>query len=983
MVSSWYYLLMKIFKDSFASPIGAETKAADPHRELENIREQVLENVGGVENAQNLDSSSQEVLPRKVIAEKIQTYANTPADTVLAPHYAITEKEVEAITLDLSPEPHDKKIEELVGILLDKGIKNALSVVKKMNDPHILDDFHRFLVQFIASGHSISDLRDDSELWKDLHMALFEVSLPDIGEEDRNKSLKELVSGMEQFYLAMLSVVEDSERGTGRGWFSIEIANANGSNEFIFYVALPAHRRGLFEKQVLAIFKGAQVKEHKDDYNIFNEGGATVGSSARLVEHPLYPLKSYESFTLDPLAAILNSFSKIDQNGEGAAIQIIVGGKKNEFADRSKKALEKIRKGKKIKEALADIDGGVARDFSKALGDFFKSKEKIDKEKEDEIKRAGAVDSMAMDLFNRKLRSPLVSVNMRILASSTSKVDALHMLGDIESSFNQFEEGGGNRIEWKKIEGSDLFALAERFSLRSYTEKEEMILSVEELTSCLHFPATKVFHSAPQLKQSQSGTAPAPLDVPSASIQNVGTLLGVNKHRGDERKIYIMPEDRMRHFYVIGQTGTGKTTMLKNMIMQDINAGHGVCFIDPHGSDVMDILANIPANRYEDVIYFDPAAIDRPMALNMLEYDVSHPEQKTFVVNEMFNIFKKLYGAVPESMGPMFEQYFRNATMLVIEDPESGCTLLDVSRVMSNKAFRDLKISRCKNPIVVQFWKEIAEKAGGEASLANVVPYITSKFDVFLANEIMRPIVAQEKSAFNMREVMDSKKILLVNLSKGRLGDINSHLIGLILVGKILMAALSRVDSFGKGMSDFYLYLDEFQNITTDSIATILSEARKYRLSLNIAHQFIAQLDDSIKNAVFGNVGSMAVYRVGTEDAEFLVKQLAPVFTESDIVNINNFNAYVRMLSGGKPVRPFSIETMPPSKGRPEQVEKLKELSFLKFGRPRGEVEAEIMKKYKKPEPVAVPVSATATSTPKAPLPDMNSNSVGADQVKK
>lgn len=969
---------------------------SDPHRELEQIRDNVLNKVAESPNsraAAKLEQhpgetevdygadavvNSTEILPKTLIKETVREYAAAGAREVLAPHYAITEQEAQAITLELSPEPHDRKIEELVTILLDKGIKNTLTVVEKLNDPHLMDDFHRFLVQFIASGHTISDLRENTDLWKTLHMALFEVSLPEVAEADKDKKLKELVSGMEQFYLAMLSIVESlDEVGTGGGifgafgggrgkqsrglgmgtpgWFSIEIANANGSEEFVFYVALPAVRRELFEKQVLAIFHGSHIKEHKDDYNIFNEGGVTVGSYAELDKHALYPLKTYEAFDIDPLGAILNSFSKIDRDGEGAALQIVVGGRRNEFSERCKKALEKIRKGKKVKEALEETEDSVVKDFTHAVTGLFKTKEKIDKEKEDESKRSGALDTAMIELFNRKLKSPFVGVNMRIIASAASADEAMGILSDLESSFNQFEEGSGNRIKWVKVGGNSglsgavgagrgdeaLRALTERFSLRSYVEKEEVALNIEELTSCAHFPATKVFRAAPQLKQSKSGTAPAPLEVPAQ-----GTLLGINKHRGEDKNIYISPEDRMRHFYVIGQTGTGKTTLLKNMIVQDIQAGNGVCFIDPHGSDVMEILANVPPSRYQDVIYFDPASVDRPMALNMLEYDRAHPEQKTFVVNEMFSIFQKLYGAVPESMGPMFEQYFRNATMLVIEDPESGCTLLDVSRVMSNKAFRDMKISKCKNPVVVQFWKEIAEKAGGEASLANVVPYITSKFDVFLSNEIMRPIIAQEKSAFNMRDVMDGRKILLVNLSKGRLGDINSHLIGLILVGKILMAALSRVDSFGKNMADFFLYLDEFQNITTDSIATILSEARKYRLSLNIAHQFIAQLDDKIKNSVFGNVGSMAIYRVGTEDAEFLVKQLAPVFTAQDIVNINNFNAYVRLLAGGRPARPFSMETMPPNKGNVGQVDKLRELSSLMFGRPRPEVEAEIMAKY-------------------------------------
>ncbi|OHB13175.1 MAG: hypothetical protein A3G99_00250 [Candidatus Zambryskibacteria bacterium RIFCSPLOWO2_12_FULL_39_23] len=427
-----------------------------------------------------------------------------------------------------------------------------------------------------------------------------------------------------------------------------------------------------------------------------------------------------------------------------------------------------------------------------------------------------------------------------------------------------------------------------------------------------------------------------------------GTLLGVNSYRNVETPIYMQDEDRLRHLYTIGQTGTGKSTLLKSMIIQDISRGNGVCFIDPHGSDVLDILSNIPENRFQDVIYFDPSYTERPMALNMLEYDRSHPEQKTFVVNELFSIFQKLYGKVPEALGPMFEQYFRNATMLVIEDPDTGCTLLDVSRVMTNKAFRQQKLSNCKNPIVVQFWTEVAEKAGGEASLANIVPYITSKFDVFLANDIMRPIIAQEKSSFDFRKIMDEKKILLVNLSKGRLGDINANLIGLILVGKILMAALSRVDAAGTNIPPFYLYIDEFQNITTNSIATILSEARKYKLSLNIAHQFIAQLEENIKDAVFGNVGSLAVFRVGAEDAEYLEKQFSPVFTAKDIMNIDNFNAYMKMLVGGKPVKAFNVRVSNSPKGNPEVVEKLKQLSYTTYGGDRQAIEGEILRKYKK-----------------------------------
>ncbi len=272
--------------------------------------------------------------------------------------------------------------------------------------------------------------------------------------------------------------------------------------------------------------------------------------------------------------------------------------------------------------------------------------------------------------------------------------------------------------------------------------------------------------------------------------------------------------------------------------------------------------------------------------------------------------------------------------------------MLEITRVLADKEFRNLKLTRCQNPIIKQFWLS-AEQTTGDQSLANFVPYISSKFDNFISNDIMRPVVLQQNSVFNFRKIMDEKKILLVNLSKGRLGDINANLIGLVLVGKIQMAALSRVDMFGKPMNDFYLYIDEFQNVTTDSIASILSEARKYRLSLNIAHQYITQLGENIKNAVFGNVGSMAVFRVGTEDATFLEPKFKPIFTAQDIIKLDNYNAYVNMLVNGQPTKPFNIQTLAPEKGNPDIVDTLKELSYVKYGRDRAEVEAEIMGKYK------------------------------------
>lgn len=429
--------------------------------------------------------------------------------------------------------------------------------------------------------------------------------------------------------------------------------------------------------------------------------------------------------------------------------------------------------------------------------------------------------------------------------------------------------------------------------------------------------------------------------------ENRGVLLGINHHQGTETPVYLKPIDRMRHMYVVGQTGTGKTTILKNMIVQDIKNGEGCCFIDPHGSDVEDILANIPVERMDDVIYFDTTNMNNPMGLNMLEYDLNYPEQKSFVIDELLGIFKKLYSDVPESMGPAFEQYFRNATALVIEDPESGNTMVEISRVLSDEDFRNMKLARSKNMIINQFWEKIATQAGGDASLENIVPYITNKFDVFLSNDYIRPIIAQEKSAFNFRDAMDNKKILLVNLAKGKIGDLNANLIGMIIVGKFLAAALSRVDSLHKNLAPFYLYMDEFQNITTNSISQILSEARKYKLSLNIAHQYIKQIDEKIKDAVFGNVGSLAVFRVGQEDAEVLEPNFKPTFSATDIANIPNRNAYLRLLVDGEPQKPFNISTLKPDEGNSQIAEQIKKLSTQKYGGDREKIEAQIQEKFK------------------------------------
>ncbi len=966
------------------SPSPESKRLETPEQELAYLRERLAAKEKEIANMHQ--EAGREVpvehVKEAAFKETIGDYRSTPKDQILHKDFALSQEKSEAIVLELSPEEHDQKIAELLGIVQTHGIKNALDLVEKMNNPHVERDFERFLVQYLKAGFPALGMSEKAPEFKALHMTLYEVTLPEKTDEGKERALKEVISSMEQFYSGMMSAGGSQAEDIGTGYFSIELAVANHSDDFAFHVAVHDSKKSLFEKQMLAIFHNAKIFEKKDDYNIFNEAGVAAASYALYKRDPVWPIKTYDHFDHDPLNVILNSFSKIKTHGEGAAIQIIIKPAGDSPTKRFKKILEDIMKGDSPSRAIENNAVGFAKHVNslvKGISSIVAPQSKEEKEKAKEKKREAAqrVDKMVVDAIQEKISSPATAVNIRIITSGENMDVAEQILGDIESSFNQFENTSGNRLTFERVRKGELRSLIHDYSFRLFNEKIKVVPNIKELTSLIHFPAT-VLKSSPHLKVAKAGTAPAPLDLARPAETSTGTttkvgqenagnksagyvLLGVNRDRNTETKVFMSSEDRLRHFYVIGQTGTGKTTLLKNMIAQDIQNGEGVCMIDPHGSDIQDILSMIPKSRYEDVIYFDPSHTERPMALNMLEYDRRFPEQKTFVVNEMLSIFNKLFD-MKTAGGPMFEQYFRNAVLLVMEDPDTGNTLLDVSRVLSNKVYRELKLSHCKNPIVIQFWKEVADKAGGEASLANVVPYITSKFDVFLSNDIMRPIIAQENSSLNFREIMDTKKILLVNLSKGRLGDINANLIGLILVGKMLMAALSRVDIVGKNdeqgkpisLPHFYLYIDEFQNVTTNSISTILSEARKYKLALTVAHQFIAQLEEGIRDSVFGNVGSIAAFRVGAEDAEYLEKQFSPVFTAKDIMSIDNRNAYLKILSNGRPVKPFNIETLPPPQGDRTVVENIKELSYLKYGKDRVIVEEAIMQKYitKKDNPI-------------------------------
>ncbi|MBW2135863.1 MAG: TraM recognition domain-containing protein, partial [Deltaproteobacteria bacterium] len=415
---------------------------------------------------------------------------------------------------------------------------------------------------------------------------------------------------------------------------------------------------------------------------------------------------------------------------------------------------------------------------------------------------------------------------------------------------------------------------------------------------------------------------PAPSDLPT-----LGLLLGEHCHLNRNRQVFFQPQDRRRHTYVVGKTGTGKSTLFLQMILQDIASGQALGIIDPHGELIEEVISCIPAHRVRDVVYVDPQDYEHPVGLNLLDYRTGF--EKDFCVNYLIEVFDLLYD-LKQTGGPIFEMYMRNALQLLLDQPEPFVpTVLDVPRVFQDRDFRQELLEKCTNVYVRNFWEKEASSAERDLSLENVTPYITSKLCRFVYNDLIRSIIGQRHTTINFRDVMNNNKILLVDLCKGLLGDTNSHFLGMLLVGKIFTAALSRTDVKDKSsLRDFYLYVDEFHNLATPTFISILSEARKYQLSLILTNQYIAQLKDYIINGIFGNIGTLISFRVGAGDAELLHKEFSLVISENDLVGLPNFHTYVKLLIDGNVSAPFNMRTLlPPKSLRPEAQEKIRQLS--------------------------------------------------------
>jgi hypothetical protein len=750
------------------------------------------------------------------------------------------------------------------------------------------------------------------------------------GELERTKSLQEIqedIAVAETLFATIGGLKADRSIGSwfvGReDDFSFEIVLNEGL--ISFFVAVPERLRDFITQQIQALYPHAQV-EDVADYNVFEPQGVIAGAYLAFKRHHLFPIKTYRKIESDPLNALTNALAKVEK-GSGAAVQFLVRSAKREWRGRGLRVAREMSKGKSAGQALASTG---------LIGRFASSGKKKDEAGREERTALSPGEQDLQKGIQDKASKAGLDVNIRVVVSAPDAGRASQVLSNITNTFSQFNlyEFGNSFVKAAPVFRSRLIR---EFIYRVFDEKYRTVVSADEMASLFHFPLPST--ETPNIRWLMARKAPPPVNLP-----NEGLTLGKVEYRGEEAIARIRRDDRRRHIYIIGKSGSGKSVLIENMALQDIKAGEGVCVVDPHGDLVEHILEQMPRERLDDVIVFDPSDTERPMGLNMLE--VEKEEHKDFAVQEMIAIFYKLFP--PEMIGPMFEHNMRNVMLTLMADPAESGTVAEIPRMFSDPDFQKHWVAKVKDPVVRAFWeKEMAKTSDFHKS--EMLGYLISKVGRFVENEMMRNIIGQRRSSFNFREVMDKRKILLVNLAKGRTGEVNANLLGLIIVSKLQMAAMGRADLPESERHDFYLYIDEFQNFITDSIATILSEARKYRLCLNIAHQYMGQLvqgaDTKIRDAVLGNVGTMMLFRIGIEDAEVLEKEFAPTFSAYDLINVPQYTAYVKLLIENTAAKPFNMKTYPPEKGDPKLAAAIKQLSRLRFGRDKFLVEAEIMER--------------------------------------
>lgn len=801
-------------------------------------------------------------------------------------------------------------------------------------------------------------LRRAKGIERGLKMVPLLIHLPPPGDDEQSnrdprEQMHQRISESQMLYDLIAGTAKQGFASSfyGQRHIAFEIIASNGLIHY--FVAVPIALVSTVEQAILSTYPGARVEE-VEDHNIFSPQGkltGTVGGELTLRHQFSYPIGTFQQMERDPMEALINTLSRL-QLGDGAAIQIMLRPAKPGWIKASKKLVARKRH-QKDSTGLGFTPKDLAMAAVKAPEQQHKEKQQYELSK---------LEETMMQAVEEKVRHPGFEVLIRVLVSSPTYDRSQSLLRGITTSFALFEAPGSNGFQF--LEARDLQGLVTAFIFRFFPpEVSNNILSSPELATVFHLPDSQ-FTGTAQVERQHSKQVDGPPNMPSR-----GLLLGYNFYRGTKKEVHLDLEDRRRHMYVVGQTGTGKTTILENLMVQDMLAGNGFAFIDPHGDAAEKLISMVPKERAEDVVYFNPADIEHPLGINLFEY--SSPDQKDFIINEAISMLYKLYDPGHTGiMGPRFEHWFRNAALTLMADP-NGATFIELPKVFTDTTYLKNKFKYLQDPSVMEFWtKEMGQTSDYHKS--EMLGWFVSKFGAFQTNDMMRNIVGQTHSAFDIREIMDKRKILIVNLSKGQVGELNSKLLGMMFVMKIQQAAMSRADVPEDQRVDFSLYVDEFQNFSTDSFASILSEARKYRLNLIVANQFIGQLSDDIREAVFGNVGTKLAYRTGPEDAEFLVKQFAPAFDTHDLINLPNFNSVIRLMVGGLPTQPFSLTALPPL-GAPHQEMLLavKQLSAAKYGTARNVVEADIFARLQnQPRPqvkAQAPVQAPAPVAPSVP----------------
>lgn len=772
-------------------------------------------------------------------------------------------------------------------------------------------------------------------------------------EKATEKDFREKIGIMEQLYRALSEIRELSPLNMIKvKLFQSEIVSFEIAAQFKkvqFYVATYVEYVGLVEKQITTFYPDSDIQITNTAPGFGDKGNKMKGYYLFEKENKYYPIKTYKQIENDPLNDLTNVFSKLEE-GEYATIQMVI----RPLSDRWQKKAEAFGtamfKGKEEGGFLSKIPilGQLNTVFVSLIFGY-----------DNAVKDTSAPGASSGDSYVRMLQTKEEIAKhvgekaiqdgydavIRVMASAKTngRLDAI--LNNVLLAFSVFKTPAMNYfqshrvIHWLDIFNTPLMWHNFKNRYFQYGEKKSLLVS-EELATIFHFPNSR-YNMTPVIEWLSYKVVPAPQE-----LLEEGIVLGNNVYRGEKRMVRFGRKDRRRHHYVIGQTGTGKSVYLGSLARQDMKNGDGVCVIDPHGDLIEDLLQYVPKERAKDVIVFSPADQERPMGLNILEAET--PEQQDMASSQATEIFIKIFG--DEIFGPRIQHYFRNACLTLMADKDEGATLIDVPRMFTDDEFMKYKTSKVTNPVVRSFWEHEYANTG-DRERQEMIPYFSSKFGPFITNTIMRNTIGQTKSAFNFRKAMDEQKILLINLSKGKLGELNTQLLGLVIVAQIQMAAMGRVDTPEADRKDFYLYVDEFQNFATDTFCSILSEARKYRLALIMAHQYINQLvvskfgstSTQIRDAVFGNVGTLQSFKVGAEDGEYLAKEYAPVLTEQDVIGISNYKAYIKLNVNNATSRPFSLETIYSEEGKSDKIREIvRQYSRMKYGRKKIFVDQEI-----------------------------------------